>query len=215
MLKHIFLTALSLCLVPTALTASEHPTQQIHFAQGATQKVISGKVTGHQSVIYKVNARDGQWLKVEMLSKGKGADFSIYVPGQKIGGEDSLFNSLVADRKYVGQLYKTGDHTIEVFLNRASARRGATHHYQMLVSITNSKPVAEEVPAVGPVPQKVVNDCLAALKKQIPDRKMKVVLAKRGENSFIVDVKVSGVANLWRCYHDGSKCTGTEYQGEG
>jgi hypothetical protein len=65
------------------------------------------------------------------------------------------------------------------------------------------------------VPQKVIDDCLNALRKQIPDKGMKVLHAKRGEASFIVDVKVDGVPKPWRCFHDGSKCTGTEYQGEG
>jgi hypothetical protein len=74
---------------------------------------------------------------------------------------------------------------------------------------------AEERPATGPVPQKVLDDCLAALRQQIPNRPMQVIEAKRGEASFIVDVRVEGVPNLWRCYHDGTNVTGTEYQGEG
>ena len=73
----------------------------------------------------------------------------------------------------------------------------------------------EERPASGAVPDKVIDDCLATLKRQIPDRSMKVIRAKRGEASFIIDVSVEGVPNLWRCYHDGTSCTGTEYQGEG
>ena len=44
---------------------------------------------------------------------------------------------------------------------------------------------------------------------------MKVISAKRGETSFIIDVKFEGVEKPWRCFHDGSNCTGTEYQGEG
>ncbi|MDF1853674.1 MAG: hypothetical protein P1U85_22765 [Verrucomicrobiales bacterium] len=73
----------------------------------------------------------------------------------------------------------------------------------------------EEGPATDPVPQKVIDDCLAKLKTQIPDREMKVISARRGETSFIVDVEVTGVPEPWRCYHDGTNCTGTEYQGEG
>lgn len=80
---------------------------------------------------------------------------------------------------------------------------------------TTSRQPAEERPATGPVPQKVVDDCLAALRQQIPNRPMQVIESKRGEASFIVDVKVEGVPNPWRCYHDGTNVTGTEYQGEG
>ena len=73
----------------------------------------------------------------------------------------------------------------------------------------------EERPATDSIPQKVIDDCLAKLKTQIPDREMKVISARRGEASFIVDVEVEGVPEPWRCYHDGTNCTGTEYQGEG
>ena len=51
--------------------------------------------------------------------------------------------------------------------------------------------------------------------KQLPDRALKVIRAERGENSFIIDVEVEGAEKPWRCYHDGSKVTGTEYRGEG
>ena len=65
------------------------------------------------------------------------------------------------------------------------------------------------------MPKNVTNDCLAALRKLVGNQEMRVISAKQGENSFIVDVKVDGAENLWRCYHDGTKCTGTDYQGEG
>ena len=48
----------------------------------------------------------------------------------------------------------------------------------------------EEPPATDSIPQKVIDDCLAKLKTQIPDREMEVISARRGEASFIVDVEV-------------------------
>lgn len=71
----------------------------------------------------------------------------------------------------------------------------------------------DEPPATDSIPQKVVDDCLAKLKTQIPDREMKVISARRGEASFIVEVE--GVPEPWRRHHDGTNCTSTEYQGEG
>ena len=66
------------------------------------------------------------------------------------------------------------------------------------------------------MPQKVIDDCLTALRKQLGQQTgMKVISAKRGETSFIIDVKVDSAEKPWRCFHDGTKCTGTEYQGEG
>jgi len=82
-------------------------------------------------------------------------------------------------------------------------------------TVPQPSPIAEEIPATGPVPQSVINDCLAALRQQIPDRQMRVLSSRRGEASYIIDIAVVGVPNPWRCYHDGTRCTGTEYQGEG
>jgi hypothetical protein len=122
-------------------------------------------------------------------------------------------------REYTGQLHKTGDHSISVFLNRNAARKGVTADYKLHVSITDKHPGGatgkEEIPATGPVPQKVIDDCLAALRKQVGDKQMKVLQSKRGETSFIIDVEVTGAEKPWRCFHNGTRCTGTEYQGEG
>ena len=79
----------------------------------------------------------------------------------------------------------------------------------------SAQPHSAEKSSTAAVPQKVIDDCLAALQKQVGERPMKVIVARRGEASFIVDVNVVGAVAPWRCYHDGTKCTGTEYQGEG
>lgn len=82
--------------------------------------------------------------------------------------------------------------------------------------LSGGQSAAETVnPPAGDVPGRVIEDCLAELKKQVPDRAMKVIRARAGESSFIIDVEVEGVPQPWRCYHDGTSCTGTEYQGEG
>ncbi|MEN8680494.1 MAG: hypothetical protein ABF391_10650, partial [Akkermansiaceae bacterium] len=176
--------------------------------------IVTGKVTGRGDVLYKLNARDGQFLQVKMLPGLKGADFNIFIPG-RAPGDEAMYASAIGGRNYLGQLYKTGDHSILVFQNRAAARRGETANFKMLVRVTDKKPAGEEVPARGPVPQKVIDDCLQTLRKQLTSKSMKVIKAERGENSFIIDVQVTGVPKPWRCFHDGTKCTGTEYQGEG
>ncbi len=208
------IASLSLAFVLPVAMAEETKTVKVQFEAGRSQTILSGEITGRNSVLYKLSARKGQFIQIKVLPGDKGADFNLYIPGRTIGDE-SLFNSLIGGRSYTGQLYKTGEHSINVFLNRAAARRGETAKYRILVRISDKQIAEEEVPAEGAVPQKVIDDCLAALRKQIPDREMKVISSKRGETSFVVDVKVDGVENPWRCYHDGTKCTGTEYQGEG
>lgn len=202
------------CSLVSGASAEKMVTKRVSFKKGADHAILTGKITGRDIVIYKLGARDKQFLEVTTLPEGKKADFNIYIPGRG-PGDEALFASAMGGQKYLGQLYKTGDHTISVFQNRAAARRGDKIDYKIMVRITDKQPVKEEVPAVGPVPKKVIEDCLKTLRTQIPDRKMKVIRSKRGETSFIVDVKVEGVPEPWRCFHDGTKCTGTEYQGEG
>jgi len=210
------ITVVAAALVATLpASADETRTKVVKFERGKSSAVLTGKITGRESVIYKLNAREGQFLKVSLRPDKQSADYNIYIPGRG-PGDEALFTSATGGREYLGQLYKTGDHSISVFLNRAAARRGETAKFDLVISITDKKPgPAKEKPATGAVPRKVIDDCLATLRKQLGGKKMRVITAKRGENSFIVDVRVDGVAKPWRCYHDGGKCTGTEYQGEG
>lgn len=206
-------------LLALSLRAQESRNERIQFEPGKTRAVINGHVTGRNEVLYKIHAREGQFLVVEMHPEANGADFNIFIPDRGPGGE-ALFVSTSGGKKYVGQLYKTGNHTIQVYLNRAAAQRGDKVDYRMVVRITDKQPTdkdepEEEKPATGPVPPKVIDDCLAALRKEIPGRSMEIIRATRGEASFIVDVKVEGVPKPWRCFHDGTSCTGTQYQGEG
>jgi hypothetical protein len=201
-------------ILPTA--ADETRTKVVKFEAGKSSTVITEKITGRESVIFKLNARDKQFLKVSLRPDNQSADFNIYIPGRG-PGDEALFTSATGGREYTGQLYKTGDHSISVFLNRAAARRGETAKFDLVISVTDKAPgQGEEKPATGAVPQKVIDDCLKALRENVGhETGMKVIEAKRGENSFIIDVRVDSAEKPWRCYHDGTKCTGTEYQGEG
>lgn len=203
--------------VATVLPASadETRTKVVKFERGRSSTVITDKITGHESVVFKLNARDKQFLKISLRPDNQSADFNIYIPGRG-PGDEALFTSTTGGREYTGQLYKTGDHSISVFLNRAAARRGETAKFDLVISVTDKPPAQEEKPATGAVPQKVIDDCLKALRKIVGhETGMKVIKAKRGETSFIIDVRVDSAEKPWRCFHDGTKCTGTEYQGEG
>lgn len=211
------LLGIALC---SSAFADETAQERIEFEKGKSRAVVSGEVTGHNQVLYKLHAKEGQFLTVIMRPEVNGADFNIFIPDRG-PGDEALFSSSAGGKRYLGQLYKTGNHTIQVFLNRAAAGRGDTLDYKMVVRVTDKQPTEkeamedEEVPSTAAVPQKVIDDCLAALRKQIPDRDMEVITATRGETSYIIDVKVDGVPKPWRCFHDGTSCTGTEYQGEG
>lgn len=88
------------------------------------------------------------------------------------------------------------------------------------VALSLTQCAQEEAPRVptshsAAVPFTVKAECLAELRKLIPDRTMQVVRSVKNGSSYVVDVRVDGVPHFWRCFHDGKRCTGTEYQGEG
>lgn len=99
--------------------------------------------------------------------------------------------------------------------DRADFFRGYEDGYNEGIKPGASAPGEEEKPSTEPVPTTVINDCIDALQKQIPDKDIMLISAKRGETSYIVDLAVRGVPKPWRCYHDGTVCTATEYLGEG
>ena len=210
------LISMALCVATVSTAAAEQTvTKRIEFPKGSDHAILTGKITGRETVLYKLNAKNEQFLQVTILPGGERADFNIYIPGRG-PGDEALATSATGGMKYLGQLYKTGDHTISVFQNRAAARRGEVAKYKLMVRVTDEQPAEEEAPATGAVPKKVIDDCLAALRKKVGNETgMKVIKAERGENSFIIDVKVESAEKPRRCYHDGTKCTGTEYQGEG
>ena len=214
MKRTTFLPLLIASLVTGSLHAEKSEVRQIQFKRGKSEAIVTGKVKGREEVVYKIRAREGQFLQVQMLPGSDSADYNIYIPGRG-AGDEALFGSAAGGSNYLGQLYKTGDHTIMVFQNRAAARRGETASYKILVSVTDKIHSEEKAPANMDIPKKVITDCRLKLAKQLGRKKLTLLSARRGENSYIVDFEVAGVAQPWRCYHDGTKCTGTEYQGEG
>lgn len=142
--------ALTLATVIAAPAADETRTERVTFEAGKSSATISGKITGHESVVYKLNARDKQFLNVKLEPDNESTDFNIYIPGRG-PGDEALFASAMGDgsRHYIGQLYKTGDHSISVFMNRAAARKGKTSNYKITFKVTDAPISGEAPPAAG------------------------------------------------------------------
>ncbi len=124
--------------------------ERVQFKPGTDSTTIRGTVKGDDFVVYKLNARDGQFLTVSMTTDNESSDFNIYIPGRG-PGDEALFASAQssAGRQYTGQLYKTGDHSISVFLNRNAARSGQKANYSLSIRVTATLP---ESNAAAPAP---------------------------------------------------------------
>lgn len=146
---HVSLPVLALTLAAILpASADEIRTQVVKFSGGKSSVVITDKITGHESVIYKLNARDGQFLKVSLRPDNQSADYNIYIPGRG-PGDEALFTSATGGREYLGQLYKSGDHSI--FSSTSSRRsRSRAAHGQLIVCRSRWKVIDSETR--GPPP---------------------------------------------------------------
>ena len=147
MLRNLSRSAWSALLLLAAagpLGADETRTETVRFKAGEDHATLKGKITGRDSVLYTLNARDGQFLTATLKAENLSTAFNVYIPGRK-PGDEALYASAVGGNRYIGQLYKDGDHTISVFLIRNAARRGDSTDYELTVRITDEKP--EDKPA--------------------------------------------------------------------
>ena len=140
-------TAIALFSFASAF-AKEPKVVRVEFKPGSTSAEITGRITGDEYMLYKLNARDGQFLSVSLRPDNQSADYNIYIPGRG-PGDEALFTSATGGREYVGQLYKTGDHSVSVFLNRNAARKGETANFDIVFKITATAP---EKNAAAPAP---------------------------------------------------------------
>lgn len=128
-----------LCSLSAIASADEARTAPVKFKPGTDGAELKGTVKGRDSILYTLNAKEGQFLKVDLTSDNLSTNFTVYIPGRSLGDE-ALYASAMGDPTYTGQLYKTGDHTIAVFLNRNAARRGDSSNFTLSVRITDGPP---------------------------------------------------------------------------
>lgn len=94
-------------------------TQRISFAAGANGTDVNIRLKSGDAMNYLLDARDGQFLDVELRTDNPFLFYMIYIPGGGI-----LYESAQAGNSYRGQLYETGDHRIEVFYNGDAGTEG-------------------------------------------------------------------------------------------
>ncbi len=96
----------------SASSAPQDQSLSVKFAPGSTGATYSADLGSSDAVRYVLNARNGQFLTVDLRGNSDLLNYIIYVPGG-----DILFESSQGGYAYTGQLYKTGDHLVEVFYN--------------------------------------------------------------------------------------------------
>lgn len=123
------LLAFGLCTALPAL-AQVHD-QTVHFAPGASGATIKGKVTGDESFRYRLGARAGQKLSVQLDSGNGSLYFNIIAPG----ADEALYNGSIEGNGTTVTLPASGNYVIDVYLMRNAARRGEAAAYTLTLYV--------------------------------------------------------------------------------
>ncbi len=134
-MKTILLAILAaVALLGTPARAQDVRDVPVKFAPGTRSTTIRNTIKGYQTVHYKLRARAGQSMIVELKTDNGGNYFNILAPG-KGPGDEALFTGSLKGLRYEGTLPADGTYTVQVFLMRFAARRHETAHYTLKLQI--------------------------------------------------------------------------------
>ena len=120
-------------LFPLMLFAQDMQVKTIKFETGKSSAVVTGSITGYQTIDYKFSANAGQTLKIKLKTSNASNNFNILPPGSE---DEAIYNGSIEGTSYTGKLEKAGEYKIRVYLMRNDARRNATANYTLTVSVT-------------------------------------------------------------------------------
>ena len=99
----------------------------VRFASGTTGATYNEDLGSGHAMRYVLGAKNGQFLTVQLRGNSRDLNYIVYVPGG-----DILFESSQGGYMYQGQLYRSGDHVVEVFYN---GNEGTTGSYDIIFEI--------------------------------------------------------------------------------
>lgn len=186
--------AISVALAPAAL-AEPSKTVVVQFDPGASGATLTGRLGSEQGVRYVLGARNKQFLTVSLRPDNALTYFIIYVPDGGI-----LYESSQAGNEYYGQLYKNGDHVVEVFYKGDPGTYG---NYDIVFEIG----AGESGGAAAPTPPKkhhgkLTKDekaCLDAVAQGTGNSEVAVLSVETSEANNLVMVGVGPQRAPWKC----------------
>ena len=122
-------------LAATAAAAEVHR-ERVHFERGATGTTIRDRIAGGDSIEYMLGAQAGQVLHVALEDRRNSVNLNVFAPGAVPGRDAALHRGEVEGNTAAIRLTATGDAMIQVFQNRAVARRGARSDFTLWISVT-------------------------------------------------------------------------------
>jgi len=117
-------------LVPAR--AGDIRTERVQFAKGKTSTTIEGRISGYETVDYKLRARAGQHMVVKLKTNNSSNYFNILAPGET---EVAFFIGSNEGNRFEGDLPTSGDYSVRVYLYRNAARRKERASYSLQIAI--------------------------------------------------------------------------------
>lgn len=134
-MKPLLAAAFFACITAAGSAVAQSPirTEVVKFDPATSSKVITGKITGYETVDYVVRAAAGQTMTVALKTKNGANYFNVIPPGET---DVAIFVGSTSGDKYEGPVPKTGEYKIRVYLMRSAARRKETANYTLSISVT-------------------------------------------------------------------------------
>lgn len=149
--RYLAFALLGLLALAPAAPAAEIRTVHVHFAAGTSGATLSGQVAGREAVHYLLGLAAGQMLRV-VLHGGDAVAFNVFEPGHVPGRDGALYIGETGGPRMEVRTAQSGDYLIQVFLNRAAARRGERASYRLEVTATGGTASAAARPHDATVP---------------------------------------------------------------
>jgi hypothetical protein len=125
-------------LAAGAASADETHSVRIRFERGASGATLHGTIAGGETILYRLATGAGQMLAVTLDSRHGGLEFNVFSPGKVPGRDEALFIGSTGGSHMEVRTAEAGDHTIQVYLVRAAARRGEHADFTLRVAVTGA-----------------------------------------------------------------------------
>lgn len=137
-MKPIFslVAALAIALAPALASAQDSIRKvRVNFPRGEDSTTIQGTLKGRQIIDYVLGAAAGQRMTVTLTTDNAANSFNLIGPG---AGDVAHLVGSTSGNRFEGELAKSGDQTIRVYLERSAARRDETARYRLNVAIAGA-----------------------------------------------------------------------------
>ncbi|HMQ57149.1 MAG TPA: hypothetical protein PKE65_01225 [Rhizobiaceae bacterium] len=124
--------ALALMAATPALAQDPIREETVRFDRGASGTTIEASLKGYETVDYIIGASAGQVMNVSMATDNGANYFNVMEPGET---DVAIFIGSTSGNMYEGELQKSGDYRIRVYLMRSAARRDEVANYRFEINI--------------------------------------------------------------------------------